>query len=213
MAAVFHDVRFPLAIGFGATGGPERRIEIVALTSGREQRNLRQAHALRRYDAGTGLRSLADIEEILRFYEARLGPLHPFRFRDPFDWKSCALAQAPAAQDQNLGSGDGTRAEFALVKTYGVIPHIYARPISCAVAASVQVAVNGTVKPASTYTVTGFGAAIRFNAGHIPANGQTVTAGFEFDVPVRFDTQALTLSLTGFKAGQVQAIPLKEVIL
>ena len=85
----FHDVRFPTAVSFGATGGPERRNEIVALTSGREKRNARFAQSRRRYDAGTGVRSLADLHDVLAFFEARRGSLHGFRFRDPFDMKSC----------------------------------------------------------------------------------------------------------------------------
>ena len=63
----FHEVRLPVAVSLGATGGPERRVEIVALTSGRERRNLRLAHSRRHFDAGTGVRSLADLYEIVVF--------------------------------------------------------------------------------------------------------------------------------------------------
>ena len=126
--ASFHDVRFPIAISFGATGGPERRNEIVALTSGREKRNARFAHSRHRYDAGTGVRSLADLQDIVAFYEARLGSLHGFRFRDPFDMKSCAPGATPAATDQALGTGDGTTARFALVKRYGAGATVYPAP-------------------------------------------------------------------------------------
>ena len=72
----FHDVLFPTAISFGATGGPERRIEIVQLTSGAEKRNARLAASRRRYDAGTGIRSLDDLYELTAFFEARRGSLH-----------------------------------------------------------------------------------------------------------------------------------------
>jgi uncharacterized protein (TIGR02217 family) len=87
--ASFHDVLFPVAISFGATGGPERRNEIVQMTSGRERRNARLFQSRRRYDAGTGVRSLEDLYDVLAFFEARRGSLHAFRFRDPFDMKSC----------------------------------------------------------------------------------------------------------------------------
>ena len=96
----FHEVRFPEDVSFGATGGPERRNEIVALTSGREKRNLRFAQSRRRFDAGTGVRSLADLYEIVAFFEARRGSLHGFRFRDPFDMKSCPPDAQPSAFDQ-----------------------------------------------------------------------------------------------------------------
>jgi uncharacterized protein (TIGR02217 family) len=211
--ASFHDVRFPLPVAFGATGGPERRVEIVALASGREKRNLRQAHALRRYDAGTGLRSLADIEAVLAFFEARLGSLHAFRFRDPFDWKTAAHGAAVTAADQMIGTGDGTTTDFPLTKTYGSGPATYTRPIACAIASTLRVSVDGVEKPAAAFSMTGGGSGVRFASGHVPATGQSVRAGFEFDVPVRFDTDALSLSISGFMAGQVQSIPLKEVLL
>src|SRR5690606_31780221 len=86
--SAFHDVTFPLAISFGATGGPEHRNEIVRMTSGEEVRNARFAHSRRRYDAGTGIASLADLYEVIAFFEARRGSLHAFRFRDPFDSRS-----------------------------------------------------------------------------------------------------------------------------
>ncbi len=209
----FHDVRFPLSISFGATGGPERSVEIVSLSSGREKRNLRQAHALRRFDAGTGLRAIAEIEDILNFYEARKGPLHAFRFRDPFDWKSCGQATAISPIDQQIGGGTGTNATFALAKTYGTLAFAYQRPLACVVASSLRVSVDGIEVASSTYQVTPPGSAIVFLPGFIPANGKIVRAGFEFDVPVRFEGSSLTLSLANFRAGQVQAIPLKEVLL
>jgi uncharacterized protein (TIGR02217 family) len=139
----FHDVRFPAAISFGATGGPERRNEIVQLTSGREKRNARFAQSRHHYDAGTGVRSLADLHDILDFFEARRGSLHAFRFRDPFDMKSCRPGEAPSALDQVLGTGDGTATRFALVKRYGDGDNAYIRRISKPVSGSLKLAVVG----------------------------------------------------------------------
>ncbi len=209
----FHDVRFPLSISFGATGGPERSVEIVSLSSGREKRNLRQAHALRHYDAGTGLRAIADIEAILNFFEARRGPLHAFRFRDPFDWKSCGQGSAVTPLDQQIGVGNGAQAVFPLTKTYGTLAYAYQRPLACVVAASLRVAVDGVEVSPATFQVTAPGSAISFLPGSIPSSGKMIKAGYEFDVPVRFETASLTLSLANFRAGQIQAIPLKEVLL
>ena len=47
--------------------------------------------------------------------------------------------------------------------------------------------------------------------GGLPGAGEAVTAGYEFDVPVRFDTERIAVSLTAFKAGQIPSIPLIEV--
>ncbi|WP_081173331.1 DUF2460 domain-containing protein [Rhizobium rhizosphaerae] len=48
----FHDIRFPADISLGASGGPERKTDIVALASGHKQRNAPWVNSRRRYDAG-----------------------------------------------------------------------------------------------------------------------------------------------------------------
>lgn len=208
--ASFHDVLFPLAVSFGATGGPERRNEIVTLTSGREKRNARFAHSRRHYDAGTGLRSLEDLHEVLAFFEARRGSLHAFRFRDPFDMKSCASGATPGPLDQMLGTGDGSTRRFGLVKTYGSGPDAYQRPIFKPAAGSLRVAAGGA-DAAGDFGFDAETGEVVFSDGKAPAGGQAVTAGYEFDVPVRFDTDRLSISLRAFKAGQIPSIPLIEV--
>lgn len=210
----FHDVRFPIAISFGATGGPERRNEIVQLVSGREKRNARQADARRYYDAGTGLRSLDDLHDVLAFFEARRGSLHGFRFRDPFDMKSCKPSQTPSSFDQQVAAGDGETARFALTKRYGAGPDAVLRPIVKPVAGSVLVGVDGVgIVEGAGFTLDVETGEIVFATGAIPPEGASITAGFEFDVPVRFDTERLSVSLAAFKAGQIPAIPLVEILL
>lgn len=212
MATDFHDIRFPLAISFGATGGPERMNEVVRLHSGRERRNQRHAHARRRYDAGTGLRSLDDLETALAFFEARRGSISAFRFRDPFDWKSCALAATPTPLDQTIGTGDGATRAFALTKTYGSGPDAYVRPITKPVAGTVRFAVSGVEIAAADIDLDPNAGVATFAASATPAAGAPVTAGYEFDVAVRFDTDALTLNIASFKAGQIPHMPLVEVM-
>jgi uncharacterized protein (TIGR02217 family) len=210
--SAFHDVRFPVAVSFGATGGPERRNEIVALTSGREKRNARFAQSRHHYDAGTGVRSLADLYDIVDFFEARRGSLHGFRFRDPFDMKSCRADQAPSDADQVLGTGDGSRARFALVKRYGDGAGSYVRPIRKPVIETLRVAVAGS--PQAAPGDYGFDEAtgdIVFVPAAVPGAGEVVTAGYEFDVPVRFDTDRLEVGISAFKAGRIPSIPLVEV--
>lgn len=208
----FHDIRFPVAVSFGATGGPERRVEIVALTSGRERRNLRLARSRRHFDAGTGVRSLADLYEILDFFEARRGSYHGFRFRDPFDMKSCAPDAKPSPEDQFLGVGDGSTAVFRLVKRYGKGADAYERPILKPVAETVRVAVGGTERAAPAhFSVDSSNGVVTFTADAVPAAGAAVTAGFEFDVPARFDAERIAVSLSAFRAGQIPSIPIVEI--
>lgn len=206
----FHDVLFPTAISFGATGGPERRIEIVRMTSGAEKRNARFQASRRRYDAGTGVRSLDDLYELTAFFEARRGNLHGFRFRDPFDMKSVAPGAAVAATDQLIGTGDGSTVAFQLVKNYGSGSDAYARTISRPVTGTVRVAVNGLEKTeGADFTVDTATGVVTLAAA--PSASVPVTAGFAFDVPVRFDIEHLSVSLTAFEAGQIPAIPLIEI--
>lgn len=208
----FHDVRFPVAVSFGATGGPERRVEIVSLTSGREKRNLRFARSRRHFDAGTGLRSLDDLHEIVAFFEARRGSYHGFRFRDPFDMKSCVPGRTPSPLDQMLGAGDGDTTVFQLLKRYGEGDDAYGRIITKPLAGSVRVAVSGTEKVTGDhFSVDHVAGLVTFAPDAVPAPGEAVTAGFEFDVPARFDTERITISLSGFKAGQIPSIPIVEI--
>lgn len=208
----FHDVRFPADVSFGATGGPERRNEIVALTSGREKRNLRFSQSRRHFDAGTGVRSLADLYEIVAFFEARRGSLHGFRFRDPFDMKSCPPDGTPGPLDQLIGTGNGSNAEFQLVKTYGDGTDAYVRVISKPVAGTVRVTVAGVERFSPThFTVNHQSGVVTFQPGSVPGSGQAVRAGYEFDVPARFDTERIAISLSAFKAGQIPSIPILEI--
>jgi uncharacterized protein (TIGR02217 family) len=206
---MFDDVRFPTAIARGATGGPERKTDIVTTASGREERNARWANSRRRYNIGFGVKSLTDIQAVVRFFEERRGRLHAFRFKDFTDFKSCAANATPAATDQVIGTGSGSLATFQLVKTYGAGNRAYARMVSAPVAGTVIVAVNGVVTTQFTVNVTT--GVVTFNIGSIPAAGAVVTAGYQFDVPVRFDTDQLSINLSHFEAGEIPDITLVEV--
>ena len=206
----FHEIRFPTDLSLGAVGGPERRTDIVTLTSGHEERNTPWAHSRRRYDAGLGLRSLDDLHDLIAFFEARRGRLHGFRWKDWADFKSCKPLAQPTAADQVLGEGDGVRDIFQLVKTYLSGGAGYERPIAKPVHGTVLVAVDGVAQ------VQGVDFELDLTEGAIllatpPAPGQIVTAGFEFDVPVRFDTDRIDVSLAGFQAGQVPDVPVVEL--
>jgi uncharacterized protein (TIGR02217 family) len=201
----FHDIRFPTAVAFHSTGGPERRTEIVTLGSGFEERNAVWANSRRRYDVGSGVRTLDDLAEVTAFFEARLGRLHAFRFKDFTDFKSCAPGAEVTPLDQALGTGDGARTAFQLRKSYVSGPSGWTRKIAKPVAGSVRVAVAGGEQSAGVDLATGI---VTFAAGPVGA----VTAGFLFDVPARFDTDRLTIDLASFAAGEVPSIPLIEVL-
>lgn len=206
----FHDVRFPANLSFGSVGGPERRTEIVTLANGFEERNSPWAHARRRYDAGIGLRSLDDVEALIAFFEARRGQLAGFRWKDWSDFKSCLPSGTVGPEDQVIGLGDGTATDFSLSKTYRSGAQTYVRPILKPVTGTVRVAVAGDPKVEMLeFTVDGATGLIRFAVP--PAIGIQVTGGFEFDVPVRFDTDRIQTSVQSFQAGEVPSVPVVEV--
>ena len=208
----FHEIRFPTAISRGAQGGPERRTDVVVLGSGYEERNSRWADSRRSYNAGYGVKSIDQLHDVIGFFEERRGRLYGFRWRDHSDWKSCAPAAIPAALDQVIGTGIGTLAAFQLKKSYGSAFAPWSRQIKKPVAGSVLVAVAGVARSVGTDFVadpaTGL---VTFLAGSIPTAGQSVTAGFEFDVPVRFDSDKLEINMTGFAHGAIPSIPVIEV--
>lgn len=207
----FHEALLPLPFALGASGGPERRVDIVALGSGAEVRNTPWAHGRRRYDVGGAVRTLDEVHTLIAFFEARRGKLHGFRFRDPFDWKSCAPMQTPAPGDQALGVGDGANVAFQLVKIYGAGASAYTRPISKPVAGSVRVAVAGGELAGGAFSVDATTGMVTLSAP--PALGAAVSAGYLFDTPVRFDVDRLDLALEGFGAGRALAAPLVEILL
>ncbi|WP_201830338.1 DUF2460 domain-containing protein [Microvirga zambiensis] len=211
MASDFHEVRFPLDVSLGSRGGPVRRTDIVTLASGREHRNSRWAGSRRRYDAGLGIRTLDALHGVIAFFEERRGRLYGFRFRDRTDWRSGPPSREPTPLDQRIGTGNGVERNFLLVKSYGSSFAPYSRPIAKPVGGTVRVAVNGVEQAVGTQfncdPATGL---VTFVVA--PPAGNIITAGFAFDVPVRFDTDELDIDLSTFEAGGIPQIPLIEIV-
>lgn len=208
----FHEIRFPTDISRASQGGPERRTEVVVLGSGREERNARWADSRRSYNAGYGVKSLDDLYAVVAFFEERRGRLHGFRWKDPLDWKSCAPGAETSPFDVEIGIGDGVVAEFQLIKAYGSAFAPWRRDVRKPVAGSVQLAVAGVVRSeGADFTVDTATGRVTFAIGAIPQAGDVVTAGFAFDVPVRFDTDRLDVNLQGFRHGAIPNIPIVEI--
>ena len=206
----FHEVRFPAAISLGASGGPERKTDIVTLNNGFEERNAVWAHSRRRYDAGVGVASLDDLAAVISFFEARMGRLYGFRWKDWADYKSCAGSAQIGPLDQVIGTGDGTSTKFNLQKAYTSGSETYWRPIKKAVESTVLVAVADIPQTHGTDYV--FDATIgEITFVTAPLAGETVSAGFEFDVPVRFDSDSIETNISSFNAGAIPDVPVVEV--
>jgi len=206
----FHEVRFPANLSFGSVGGPERRTEVVALSNGFEERNTPWAEARRRYDAGVGLRSLDDISDLIAFFEARQGQLCGFRWKDWSDYKSSRPSAPVGYEDQNIGTGDGIRTSFQLVKTYASGGAAQVRIVRKPVAGTGRVGLQGDELQESVhYNVDVTTGIVTFASP--PAVDERITTGFEFDVPVRFDTDRIQVSVASFQAGDVPQVPVVEV--
>ncbi|MDO5704261.1 MAG: DUF2460 domain-containing protein [Paracoccus sp. (in: a-proteobacteria)] len=204
----FHEVRFPDNISRGARGGPERRTQIVELASGDEERNASWADSRRRFDVSYGIRRADDLAAVIAFFEARNGRLHGFRFKDWSDYKSCAPSGIPASADQQIGTGDGIETEFQLVKRYTSGSQTWTRTITKPVTGSVKVRRNAT-EATTGWTVDTTTGIITFAAA--PAIGVVIRAGFKFDVPMRFDSDALDVTLDIERLGSITSIPLIEI--
>lgn len=205
----FHDVTFPMRIARGAIGGPMRRTNIATRKNGKEIRISANSNSLRHWQISSKNADLNDLSTIVDFYEARMGQLFSFRFRDPFDNKSCAPNHSHNKNDQKIGVGDGVNKSFQLVKNYGDTANIYARKITKPVLGSVMVAIDGVLKTdglAIDY-LTGI-----INFTNAPNLGAIISAGFEFDCVARFDNEQLELSLDGQTNGHISDILIKEVL-
>ena len=206
----FHEIRFPANLSFGSVGGPERRTEIVTLANGFEERNTPWAHSRRHYDAGVGLRSLDDVERLLAFFEARQGQLHGFRWKDWADYKSCPASKEIHYEDQIIGTGDGETSSLQLSKSYVSGGVSYTRPITKPVLGTVKVGVQGDHQAEAVHWDVDLGSGI-VTFYDAPAEGTRISAGFEFDVPVRFDTDRIQVSVASFQAGDLPQVPVVEV--
>jgi uncharacterized protein (TIGR02217 family) len=202
--APFDDVTFPIEIGAQASVAPSFSTNVVTTASGYESRNANWQQARLRFDAGPGMRGDAELETLVAFFRARRGPAVGFRFRDPYDCSSNGMTGTPGATDQTIGVGDGSTARFDLFKAYGTGE---VRRITRPVAGSVRVAIDG-VEVASGWTLGPLGT-VEF--AEAPAGGTAVTAGFQFDVPVRFAEDQIEVNRSTFLAGEVPSVPLIEV--
>lgn len=206
----FHEVQFPANLSFGSIGGPERRTEIVGLANGFEERNTPWAHSRRRYDAGLGLRSLEDIENLVAFFEARQGQMFGFRWKDWADFKSSSATKEPDYRDQVIGEGDGETSVFQLRKIYRSGDAQYARPVKKPVEGTVVIGFSGDqMAEGVDWEVDLVSGEVTF--GNAPDVGVIITAGYQFDVPVRFDIDHIHTSVASFQAGEVPNVPVVEV--
>lgn len=195
----FVEVQFPTDISYGSAGGPEYATDIVISQSGVEQRNVSWSQARARYNVAQGVQTQAQLDALIAFFRARKGRAYGFRFKDWTDF---------AATGQEIGTGDGTKTQFQLQKLYtsgGVNEY---RAISKPVSGTVKIYKNAVLQT-SGYTVNTATGVVTFAAA--PAAAVLITSDFEFDVPVRFDTDKLSATLDAYGVNSWNNISLIEV--
>ena len=202
----FNETRLPARLAFGSTGGVERRTDVVQLASGYEQRSTPWADGRRRYLIGGGVRAIEEAQALVAFFEAQRGRLNGFRFQDFTDFSSGAVI---SAFDQPIGTGDGATTVLQLSKTYGAGASAYVRPIRKPVAGTVLIAVAGAALASSAFSVDATTGLVTLVTP--PAAGQAITAGYQFDTPVRFDADRIDMTLESFEAARLVAVPLIEI--
>lgn len=216
MANFIETPRFPENISYGSSGGPEYNTTVVGLYSGYEQRIANFTNPLHKYNVGYGIKLKDDLEVVLQYFHVVAGRFLAFRYKDWQDFKSCAVFNTPAADDQLLGTGDSTTgsdgtADYDLIKTYSFGASTYDRPIYKPVDGTLLVAVDGVAKTEGVhYNIDLTLGRITFTNGNHPLAGLDVTAGFEFDVPVRFNSDMLDISQDFYHGGSLR-IELKEI--
>lgn len=190
----FDDVRLPIDVERGASGGPRFRTSVTVLATGREQRNSDWPTQRGAWEIAYGIQSKADFAAVVAFFYARQGKARGFRFRDWSDYQ---------ATSEIIGTGTGAQTDFQLVKNYTSVV-TYQRRITRPVTGTVAVTVNGVTAP---FTLQPLGI-IRLNTA-APAT-QIVRATYEFDIPVRFDTDDLNITMETYDAGTIDTLPILE---
>jgi len=199
MADDFDEVQFPTGIAYGSAGGPEFSTEIVTLASGHEQRNQNWTYPRERWDVGVGIKELVHLQTVLEFFMARRGMAIGFRFKNHADYEGTA---------EECEQVEGEDDQWQLMRNYTSGSRTLARKITKPVAGTVTVYVDDVEESAvSVDTTTGI---ITFETGSEPSTGETVTADFKFDIPVRFDTDHMSLRLADYDAGEA-TLPIREL--
>lgn len=197
--ATFHEVQFPTDISYGSSGGPEFSTDIVITQGGYEQRNINWSDARARYNVAHGVKTQSQLDVLIAFFRARQGRAYGFRFKDWSDY---------SATGENIGTGDGVETQFQLTKAYVSGSTTVQRDIKKPVDNSVSIYVDSVLQE-SGLTVDITNGMVTFTSP--PAASAVITADFEFDVPVRFDTDRLSAILDSYGVNSWNDIGIVEI--
>jgi uncharacterized protein (TIGR02217 family) len=208
--------RFPDDISYNSMGGPMYNTSIVVIRSGHESRNVNWTYSRHEYDVAYGVKTITQLYSLIEYFHAVAGMAYGFRYKDFMDCKSSGphtTAVSYDDQDCDPATGDDVETDFQLIKTYTKGAFSRTRNITKPVSGTVRVSINGAEKlqgdatyPWSVDTTTGI---ITFSSTP-PPNGESVKAGYEFDVPCRFDVDRLSTNYEAYEQGST-TVPLTEI--
>jgi uncharacterized protein (TIGR02217 family) len=187
--ADFHEIQFPTDISYGSTGGPEFSTEVVVLSSAHEKRNINWTYPRERWQVAYGVKKQSDLDDLREFFYVCKGRAIGFRFKNHDDFEGTT---------EELGEGDGTTVDFQLVKIYTVGDQTLTRKITKPVSGSVSVFIDDVEEGESLWSIDTTTGIITFASA--PSSGEVVTATFQFDVPMRFDTDYFPVNFANLQA-------------
>lgn len=195
----FLEVRFPESISFNSSTILEFNTTIITAKNGKEFRNINWNNNKMKFNIINGIKTKAELNEILKFFRNVKGKAYGFRFKD---WTDFSVTL------QQIGIGNGEKTQFQLIKTYTTNNTTYTRKITKPVISTIKVFLdNVETNDFSIDLTTGL---ITFTTA--PSNNVIITANFEFDVPVRFNTDILEISMESINSGKIKDLELIEIL-
>ena len=204
--------RLPPEVERGMVGGPTYQNVISESISGTEQRVQVWAKCRGEWDISYAI--LGDEEmnttfrSVVAMFRAHFANLYPFPFKD---WGDYQLT------DELIGAGDASDTTFQIIKTYDPSQVLLGTPGSRTYVREIYlprsglvVKVNGVTQTLTTHYTIGSTGLITFVTA--PASGHAITVTGEFDVPVRFNTPKLDLTINENSTAEIGSLPIREVI-
>lgn len=193
------EIRLDQDIEVGAKARPRYSTDLVQTDGGHEVATERWRYPLFTFEFNLepGVPNFTeDLEEFIDVFHLAGGRAGRFLFRHWRDYQ---------AVDQLIGEGDGSKTAFQLYRVYVRGALTRRRKITRPVSGTVTVKVNGVV----TAATLGALGVVTFAAP--PANGADITATFDFDIPVRFESDEIEFVALNDDLEQAVDIVLVEV--
>ncbi len=195
----FVETQFPNDIALGCVGGPTFSTDIVETFGGFEQRNINWSASRGEWHVGQAVKTRTQLATLIAFFRARRGRAIGFRFKDWSDF---------SASNNIIGVAVAAQQDFQLVKSYTSGGVTVDRTITKPVSGTVHV-FRDSVEQMSGWTVNTATGVVHFTSGL--TGGEVISATFEFDVPVRFDTDQLEITHETYEIGGWLNIPIVEL--